>query len=164
MSEFENHQFVFVCGLHRSGTSLLFKCIGEHPDISRFKDTGVPEDEGQHLQSVFKPASTYGGWGKFGFNKNAYLTEASSLVCDRNKARLFSEWQKFWDLEKTLLLEKSPPNLIRMRFLQAMFPNSYFIVLKRHPIAVSYATQKVNKKSIYSLIEHWLVCYEAGHQ
>lgn len=162
MSKFERHKFVFICGVHRSGTSLLFKCLRDHPEISGFEETGVPEDEGQHLQTVFKPASAYGGWGQFGLNKNAYLDERSPLVCDRNREKLLSEWQSFWDMEQPILLEKSPPNLIRMRFLQAMFPNSYFIVLKRHPIAVSYATQKVSKKGLYSLIEHWLVCYEAA--
>jgi hypothetical protein len=47
------------------------------------------------------------------------------------------------------------------RFLQAAFPNSYFVVIKRHPVAVSMANQRW-KKSMASLrmgFEHWLHCY-----
>ena len=31
------------------------------------------------------------------------------------------------------LLEKSPPNLLRTRFLQALFPDAAFVVVIRHP-------------------------------
>lgn len=51
--------------------------------------------------------------------------------------------------------------MVRTRFLQALFPKSYFIILLRHPIAVTFAEHKYRKKiSIRSLIEHWLVCHE----
>lgn len=153
-------QFAFVAGLHRSGTSLLFKCLRNHPDISGFRNTGVPENEGQHLQTVYPPASAYGGPGRFGFDPRAHLTEQSELVSQSSRDRLFAEWSRYWDLSKRVLLEKSPPNLIRMRFLQALFPGSRFIVLLRHPVAVSFATQKMSDTPLASLIEHWLVCHE----
>jgi hypothetical protein len=75
-----------------------------------------------------------------------------------------AEWKRHWDLENTVLLEKSPPNLIRTRFLQELFPNSYFVIVIRHPIAVSYATQKWSYTSLAELIEHWLVCHEKFEQ
>lgn len=56
--------------------------------------------------------------------------------------------------------EKSPPNLICTRFLQALFPNSCFIILLRHPLSVSLATSKWSHIGIRSLVEHWLVCHE----
>lgn len=156
----DNHQYIFITGLHRSGTSILFQCLRANPHMSGFRDTGVPEDEGQHLQTVFLPASAYGGPGKFGFNRKSHLTEMSNLVSDYNRSQLFNEWKKYWDLSKPILLEKSPINLLQMRFLQELFPNSYFIVIIRHPLATSYATQKWSKTSICSLIKHWLVCHE----
>ena len=77
---------------------------------------------------------------------------------------MFAEWGKYWHLEKPVLLEKSPPNLIRTRFLQELFPNSYFLIVTRHPIAVAYATQKWSNSSLTDLIEHWLVCHETFEQ
>ncbi len=155
-----NHQFVFIGGLHRSGTTLLFECLREHPEISGFQNTGVHEDEGQHLQSVYPTAEVYGGPGKFGFNSASFLDEHSELACGENAFKLFQQWRPYWDLDQPILLEKSPPNLVRSRFLQFLFPEAAFIILLRHPIAVSYATKKWSQMRIDALIEHWLICHE----
>jgi hypothetical protein len=161
-----DHRYIFVCGLHRSGTSVLFRSLRDHPEVSGFQGTASFEDEGMHLQTVFLPSGRYGGAGAFGFQPEAHLTELSPLVSEENRRKLFSEWSQYWDLSKEYLLEKSPPNIIRTRFLQAMFPNSYFIVMLRHPLAVSYATQKwyrkyrINWRGFPRIFEHWLTCHE----
>ena len=159
MNKMQQHKFIFICGLHRSGTSLLYKILKNQKTISGFKNTTAIEDEGQHLQSVFNAANKHGGPGKFGFDKNSFLNEKSEIIKKENKYKLFSEWSKYWDLSKEYLIEKSPPNLVRTLFLQAMFPNSYFITIYRHPAATSLATKKWSKTSHYSLIKHWLVCH-----
>ena len=102
----QNHRFIFVCGLHRSGTSILFKSLRDHPEVSGFHNTNSPEDEGMHLQTVYKPSGAYGGAGKFGFNPELHLTEASPLVTEENRKKLFEEWTPYWDLSKQYLLEK----------------------------------------------------------
>lgn len=155
-----DHHPVFVCGLPRSGTSVLFKCLRDHIAISGFHNTGVPEDEGQYLQSVYTQGLAHGGPGRFGFDPAAFLDERSPIATPANAEKLFSEWSAYWDLDRPVLLEKTPINLIRTRFLQALFPNASFIVLLRHPVAVSLATQKWSKTSIQSLLEHWLICTE----
>jgi len=159
MNKMQQHKFIFICGLHRSGTSLLYKILKNQKTISGFKNTTAIEDEGQHLQSVFNAANKHGGPGKFGFDKDSFLNEKSEIIKKENKYKLFSEWSKYWDLSKEYLIEKSPPNLVRTLFLQAMFPNSYFITIYRHPAATSLATKKWSKTSHYSLIKHWLVCH-----
>jgi hypothetical protein len=74
--------------------------------------------------------------------------------------RLCDEWARYWDLSCPVLLEKSPPNLVHTRFLQHMFPEARFVVILRHPIAVSMTTAKRGGIPLYTLIEHWLVCQE----
>jgi len=158
------NKFVFISGLHRSGTSILHRVLSTSSDISGFNNTGVPEDEGQHLQSVFKAAKYFGGPGKFAFNGDARLNENSSLISSQNKNKLLNEWGNFWDKEKPIWIEKSPPNIIRTRFFQSLFPEAYFITIIRHPVAVSLATQKWSKTSYDSLINHWITAHKIYQQ
>lgn len=152
-------RLLFVGGLHKSGTSIFHRCIGDHSQISSFSDTGVPRDEGQLLQSVFPPAHESGGMGRFGFHDASHLTEDSPLVGSSNAKRLLREWSEYWDTEKKMLVEKSPPTLIRMRFLQALFPEAGFVILLRHPLAVSYSTSKWTDIPLHLLVAHWVRCH-----
>jgi hypothetical protein len=154
-------RLVFVGGLHRSGTSLLTRCLAQHPLVSGFEGTGVPEDEGQHLQTVYRPAKDFGGPGRFALDPDARLTEDSPLVTDESRRRLMEEWGRWWDTTKPVLVEKSPPNLVRGRFLQALFPGARLVMVQRHPLAVAYATQKWSRTSLRSLLRHWLAAQEA---
>jgi hypothetical protein len=81
-------------------------------------------------------------------------------------AALFDQWRPYWDLSKPYLIEKTPITLLRTRLFQALFPNSYFIVIVRHPIAVALATfnalassEAARDLTLTELIEHWLICH-----
>jgi hypothetical protein len=166
--EGQGHKLVFLAGLHRSGTTLLARLLAAHPQVSGFSGTGAPADEGQHLQSVYPSDHEYGRPGRFGFAPEMHLTESSPLVSEESARGLFEEWSPHWDLSRPLLLEKSPPNLIKTRFLQALFPNSSFVVIVRHPIPVSIPTAKWRGTRRYDrMFEHWLRChalFEADRQ
>ena len=154
-------KYVFICGLHRSGTSLLGRNVARLENCTGFKDTGVTEDEGQFLQDVYPIAKVYGGAGKFGFDPRAHLTETSPLLTPENALKLRQSWERYWDQSKAIRVEKTPANLLKTRFLQAMFPNSYFIVIRRHPVPVSMANQKwkVSFAPLHDLFDHWLHCH-----
>ena len=153
----EGHRFVFLAGLHRSGTTLLARLLAAHPQISGFSGTGAPADEGQHLQSVYPSDHEHGRPGRFGFAPEMHLTETSPLVSEENARKLFEEWMPHWDLSRPLLLEKSPPNLLKTRFLQALYPESSFVVIVRHPIPVSIPTARWRGTRRYDrMFEHWL--------
>jgi hypothetical protein len=154
----DDHTLAFVGGLHRSGTTLLARCLAAHPSASGFADTGATEDEGQHLQSVYPVR--LGGPGRFGFSAAAHVTESSPLITAANRERLWAEWSRHWDHERRVLIEKSPANLLKSRFLQAMFPRARFIMVLRHPIATALATQKWSGTRLDELIRHWLICNE----
>jgi hypothetical protein len=156
----EGHQLVFLAGLHRSGTTLLARLLAAHPKVSGFSGSGAPADEGQHLQSVYPSDHEHGRPGRFGFAPEMHLTESSPLVSEQSAATLVEEWSPYWDLSRPVLLEKSPPNLLKTRFLQALFPGSAFVVLVRHPIPVTLATARWRRTRRYHrLLEHWLRCH-----
>lgn len=163
-----NGHFLFIGGLHRSGTSILHRLLSDHPDVSGFEGTGASQDEGQHLQTVYKSARYYGGPGRFGFHPKARLTERSALITNWNRYRLLNEWAQHYKIPAEVYVEKSPPNIIRSRFLQALFPKAKFIFVVRHPIAVSYATLKWKKAlaklsnkpfTLGNLFLHWNVVH-----
>jgi hypothetical protein len=156
----EDHRFVFVCGLQRSGTTMLYRYLDEQPLISALSGTPVATNEGQYVQSVYPHDVYHSKGGRFALRPEARLTEESPLVTPENSRKLFDEWSQYWDVSAPVLVEKSPPNLIRTRFLQAMFPESSFVVLLRHPIPVTLATQPWGGDRIHSLIEHWLRAHE----
>jgi hypothetical protein len=156
-----HHRFVFIGGMPRSGTSATYKLVGTHPKVSRLTDTGVGEDEGQFLQSIYPKEADLGGPARFGLSPEAHLTENSPLLKGAAE-QLFAAWSPCWDLSKPILCEKSPANSIRSRFLQAAFPNSSFIFVSRHPIAYALAIRKWNypdyRAPLGLLIRNWLAC------
>ena len=95
-----------------------------------------------------------------------HRTETSDLLAPEKVARLRATWHSFWDNSKSIFVEKTPENFLMTRFLQAAFPNSYFVVLRRHPVPVSIAGQKwtVNVTSLNRMFQHWLHCYKIFEQ
>jgi hypothetical protein len=155
------HRLVFVCGLHRSGTSALARVLGDHPEISGLSGTGAKEDEGQFLQDVYLRARHHGGPGRFAFDPAAHLTEVEARAIPGAAQRLWDSWQPYWDLDARLLLEKSPPNLLMTRFLAELFPDASFVTITRHPVVVSLSTDKwLRFGSLHRSVEHWLTAHE----
>ena len=157
-----NYSYVFVCGLPRSGTSVLGRNVARLESCTGLTNTGVLEDEGQFLQDVYPVASDHGGDGRFGFDPRMHLTETSDLLTRENVDKLRTNWHAYWDKSKTICVEKTPGNILMTRFLQAAFPNSHFIIIRRHPVPVGLATQKwkINVTSLYNMFDHWLKCHE----
>lgn len=134
--------------------------LSEHPDVSGFRHTGVVEDEGQHLQSVYPPVAEFGGPGEFGLDPRSYMDENHALANEDSAEQLLRDWERYWDADARILVEKSPGNIVRSRFLQALFPNARFVFIVRHPVAVSLATEKWTHKGMRFRFRNWLACHE----
>lgn len=137
-------RLIFVGGMHRSGTTPLSRALASHAQVAGLVGTGVPEDEGQHLQRVYPRIRQHGGMGRFALREASHLTEESELATPAAARRLLEAWTPYWALDRDFLLEKSPANMIMGRFLQALFPGSAQVVVVRHPVVTALALQKWN--------------------
>ena len=140
---------------------MLGRNVGRLADCTDLKNTGTFEDEGQNVQNVYPTAHELGGPGRFGFDTRAHRTESSTLLTPENVSKLRTIWHTYWDNAKRIYVEKTPGNLLATRFLQAAFPNSYFVLIRRHPVPVAMACQKwkFNVTSLDNLFRHWLHCH-----
>ena len=152
--------FVFICGLHRSGTTLLENLMVSRFEISCLRGD-VPENEGQHLQSLYSPASRFGVPGRFALNEEmqAELHRLDDYVSCRKL--IWQDWCRHVVGTSPVLVEKSPPNLTKIWWLRRVFPNCRFVIVSRDPRAVSAATQKWTNATLAEMMKNWDVAYSA---
>eukprot|EP00045_Choanoeca_perplexa_P008760 m.82284 g.82284 ORF g.82284 m.82284 type:complete len:385 (-) comp14613_c0_seq1:2092-3246(-) len=167
-SSMTGHDYVFLVGAHHSGTTLTTLILCTHPDAACIRDSKAPEDEGNHVQKVYKQEYKLGGAMKYAFHPLGHLVETDPLLTDENREKIIGSWQPFWNLSKRVLVEKSPRHTIMTRFLQALAtPDaSRFLVIMRHPLAASHYQWWRNRKTDEAKatcgrpwIEHWLELY-----
>lgn len=152
-------RFIFVGGLHRSGTTMVADLIARAPGVGAIEGAPVPEQEGVYLQGAIPHDATLGTPGAFAHDPAQHLTEASDYnrldVADRIRA----EWAPWYPSDAAMWVEKSPVNLLRTRLYQCLFPTAMFVLVVRHPLAVARATAKWSDRSEADLVAHW----EAAH-
>ncbi len=125
---------MFVVGCYNSGTTLLAELLGRHSRISALPTEGhFITDQLVRDYDVGLPRMWVEREDLF------RMTESSE---GPDVVRLKKEWGARLDLRKPVLLEKSPPNGARTRWLQARFENAYFIAIVRNGYAVAAGIRK----------------------
>ncbi|MFQ5529631.1 MAG: sulfotransferase [Gemmatimonadota bacterium] len=121
--------WVFVVGCYNSGTTLLSDLLGRHSRIS------VLPEEGQFLTDEL--TSDY----EFGLPRMWTMREDRFRLTEEDRGpdpqRLKREWGMRLDLSRPILVEKSPPNAARTRWLQEHFENAHFVAIVRNGYAVA---------------------------
>jgi hypothetical protein len=123
-------KWVFIAGCSNSGTTLLHSILSRHPLI------GSLPDEGQFCTNQLPLNRNAGPKRLWAIPpEKMYLTESDYSI---NVVKLKKQWSaRFNYRERPILLEKSPPNTVRLRWLQANFSNAYFIGIHRNGYAVA---------------------------
>jgi hypothetical protein len=76
------------------------------------------------------------------------------------------QWEKAWDPARPVLLEKSPPHLVRAGQLESHFPESYFIVMMRNPYAFCEGMMRrwgrrrsdFSLSGYFNIAKFWAIC------
>lgn len=153
------HRYVFVGGLHRSGTSLLARLLGTHPQIAAIRNAPVPESEGCYLQGAIPHTARHGRPMHFATDPDQHMIEGHPLDRLDTRQRIEADWSPWFTPGLPWRIEKSPVNLTRMRLYQQLFPMSQFLVILRHPEAVAQAVSKWVDQPGPALIDHWIAAH-----
>jgi len=143
-----SHKWCFIVGVNNSGTSLLQRILEKTGQVST-----LPY-EGQLYTTVLKRGI------KRGYER-VYSEYEDELIVDEGASiaaapRLIFDWMRCLDLPiKDIIVEKTPHNALRMKWLQKVFPNSYFICLVRNGYAVAEGIRRKGNKSIERAARHW---------
>lgn len=139
--------WLFVLGLNNSGTSILAHLLETHPDVR-----SLPA-EGQALTRAIPTGAELGVRRNWTSRMELFhwteTTEPSAAL----RARY--DWAYHCEPRPGILLEKSPPNTVRSRWLQRHFVPSRFIGITRDPYAVCEGMRRRGGFRIDEGARHW---------
>ena len=149
-------RYLFIGGLHRSGTSLVNRLANALPGAGGITGSAAPENEGVYLQGAIPHTAQSGRPMHFATDPAQHMTEDHPLNRLETVTRLERDWAPWFAPGLRWRVEKSPVNLTRMRLLQQLFPMAQFIVVLRHPEAVAASVASWVEGPSSALIDHWI--------
>ena len=121
-------RWLFLVGCYNSGTTLIADVLGEHPQIAALPD------EGQYLTDQLLLDYKIGLPRMWVGREDLFRMDETSTGPDVQRMR--KEWAMRLPRTAPVVLEKTPANMARTRWLQANFPNAHFVGILRNPYAV----------------------------
>jgi hypothetical protein len=145
----DSRKWIFILGCSNSGTTLLHDLLAFHSEI------GSLPLEGQSLTRVLPRPKDLGFDRRWSENPKLFTMTEDDTHYD--SARLIHDWKNCLDnINASTILEKTPINVARTRWLQSVFKNSYFIGIVRDGRAVAEGiTRRSYGNSFSRAIEHW---------
>lgn len=71
--------------------------------------------------------------------------QLNNTLLDTISASYQRQWEKYWNSEMPIFIEKSPQNIVKIPFLYQLFSKSFtikFLIVLKHPITLNIATMK----------------------
>ncbi len=127
----ENKKVIFICGLPRSGTTLIEQILSSHSQVSG-------QGELQYLPWGLE--QTYLKEGKFDKLKfDLTLSENQNLLADIYYRKLKSH-----NIDEPVIADKMPLNFLLIGLISICFPNSKIILTKRNPKDVCFSIYRTS--------------------
>ena len=121
--------WVFLVGCYNSGTTLLSELLGQHPSISALST------EGHFITDQFVTDYEVGLPRMWVEREDLFRLDENDDGPD--SVRVQKEWAMRLNVKMPVLLEKSPPNSAKTRWLQKNFENAHFIGIVRNGYSVA---------------------------
>ena len=150
--QLDQHYWLFILGLNNSGTTLLVDLLQSHP-ATRWLPI-----EGQYLTRALPRPRTYGV--PRNFSKRLDIFHWTENADPGPALRAQYDWSHYYQRRPGILVEKSPPNTLRSRWLQRNFRPSRFLAIIRHPYAVCEGIRRRVGHPIEEAALHWVRSHE----
>lgn len=161
---------IFVVGLNKSGTSLLYLLLSNHSALSGVaaavtNKSGVATlylanhglTEGHKLLGL--PARLRPQPNIHLFGAPEFIDEHRQVDPATAEDRISTDaaYRAAMADPNKRLVEKSPPNMVRTRYLQSMFPDATFIAITRDPYAnvAANSVKRTKWGSVTDQAAHW---------
>lgn len=142
-------KWVFVVGCYNSGTTLLTRLLGTHPAV------GTLPREGQFCSDqLLTPLSQ--GLPRLWVKRPELFWMDEQTEPEADLQRLKRQWGAlFNDPHRPVLLEKTPANAARTRWLQRHFENAHFIAIVRNGYAVAEGIARKTGCDLATAARQW---------
>lgn len=148
--------WLFLLGLNNSGTTLLSRMIGAHPDVSWMNGEGQWMTKAfllPHHVAAVSPMRSQGIGRLFAEREDLFRwTEDHDAL---PALRAMYDWSYYLTARRYLFEGGSPTHTLRGRWLQKHFVPSRFIALVRSPYAVCEGIHRRDGFSIERAARHW---------
>ena len=144
--------WLFLLGVSNSGTTILTRLLASHPRLR------VLPKEGQALTDAVPKGDRLGTGRRWTERLDVFhLTEESDPA---PALRAKYDWAYHCERRPGILVEKSPPNSVRARWLQANFRPARFLAIVRHPYAVCEGMRRRSRATIEDAARQWATANE----
>ena len=135
------NKYLFIISLPRSGSTALWQLLKTSPNVSALAKEG-------HLvaNQLLKSNNI--------MDKNDRWNPTKKIPW----AMVKKKWEDEWNIGKPVLLEKSPPHLIRVQEIEKRFPNCFFVILVRNPYAFCEGERRRFDDTYYNIARFWVAC------
>lgn len=139
--------WLFILGLNNSGTTLLFRILESHPLVR-----SLPK-EGHFLTDQLPRGGHYGVRRLWGTRPDVFHWTEEHHGADAMRVKY--DWARHYPARRGILLEKSPANSMRARWLQQHFRPARFLAIVRSPYAVCEGIKRRAGSTIEMAARHW---------
>lgn len=148
-------KYLFVTGVFRSGTSMLYACLNQHPAIALMYEPELQShDLPQRLFLRERWLENANAWGKFLFRHGfpAYPKEAAKQFhCPEDFYKAYADRnQALYGGEKSPLLIGYLPKVFER------FPDAKILTISRHPASILHSIQQAAKNVSWFSRKHML--------
>jgi hypothetical protein len=146
----EPEKWVFIVGCYGSGTTLVNKLLATHPMV------GSLPTEGQFLTDQLETPRNYGLSRQWALQPELFCLDENSLD-NRRAMKIKRQWGcSFNDPARPVLVEKSVPNMARIRWLAKYFAPARFVAILRSPYAVAESIRRKKSNALEDCARQWL--------